>query len=98
MLRQGSEPKRQRADTPFTTTETPNVVLLRRAVYYAPSWHSWNLLPEAIALVVAIKGLGRYPEIQAMKAPGAAERFIVGTLASILWAAGCALVAVRLGV
>ena len=37
-----------------------------------------------IAVVVAIKGLGRYAEL---KAPGAAERFIIGTFASFLWAA-----------
>lgn len=36
--------------------------------------------PELIAIVVAIKGLGRYPELQ--QAGGASERFIVGTLAS----------------
>jgi hypothetical protein len=40
--------------------------------------------PEGIAVVVAIKGLGRYAEL---KAPGAAERFIIGTFASFLWAA-----------
>lgn len=36
--------------------------------------------PELIAVVVAIKGLGRYPELQ--QAGGASERFIIGTLAS----------------
>ncbi|MDN5571540.1 MAG: hypothetical protein L0G22_09865 [Propionibacteriaceae bacterium] len=36
--------------------------------------------PELIAIVVAVKGLGRYPELQ--QAGGASERFIVGTLAS----------------
>lgn len=38
--------------------------------------------PELIALVVAIKGLGRYPELR--QAGGASERFIVGTLASFI--------------
>lgn len=38
----------------------------------------------AIALVVAIKGLGRYPELR--ENPGASERFVIGTLASMLWA------------
>jgi hypothetical protein len=33
-----------------------------------------------------VKGLGRYAEL---KAPAAAERFIIGTLASLLWAAAC---------
>ena len=43
--------------------------------------------PEGTAVVLAVKGLGRYPEL---RAPAAAERFIIGTLASVLWAAGCA--------
>lgn len=38
----------------------------------------------AIAYVVAIKGLGRYPELK--ETPAASERFIIGTLASLLWA------------
>ncbi|MDK1360332.1 hypothetical protein QNO00_08640 [Arthrobacter sp. zg-Y1219] len=44
--------------------------------------------PVAIAYVVAIKGLGRYAELK--DTPAAAERFIIGTLASMLWAAGVA--------
>jgi hypothetical protein len=49
--------------------------------------------PEGIAVALAIKALGRYPEL---KSPGgaAAERFIIGTFTSVLWAAGCAGVAV----
>lgn len=47
--------------------------------------------PVAIAYVVAIKGLGRYPELK--QAPEASERFIIGTLASMLWAAAVAAVA-----
>lgn len=39
--------------------------------------------PEAIAVVVAVKGIGRFSELAA---PEARERFIVGTLASLLWA------------
>ena len=49
--------------------------------------------PVAIAYVVAIKGLGRYAELK--ETPAAAERFIIGTLTSMLWAVGVA-VAVRL--
>ena len=41
--------------------------------------------PAAIAVVIAIKGLGRFPEISS--AHGAAERFIIGTLTSCLWGA-----------
>lgn len=47
--------------------------------------------PVAIAYVVAIKGLGRYAELK--ETPAAAERFIIGTLTSMLWGAGTAIVA-----
>lgn len=40
--------------------------------------------PAGIPVVLAVKGLGRYPELQI----GNAERFIIGTFASLLWAAG----------
>jgi len=43
--------------------------------------------PSAIAVVVAIKGLGRYPELK--DNPAASERFVIGTLASFLWGAVC---------
>ncbi len=43
--------------------------------------------PEGLAIALAIKGLGRYPEL---RDPAAAERFIIGTFASVLWACGCA--------
>jgi hypothetical protein len=43
--------------------------------------------PEGVAIALAVKGLGRYPEL---RAPGAAERFIIGTFASVLWASACA--------
>jgi hypothetical protein len=39
--------------------------------------------PEAIAVVVAIKGIGRFSELAEADAR---ERFIIGTLASLLWA------------
>ncbi|UZN05173.1 hypothetical protein [Cellulomonas sp. S1-8] len=51
-------------------------------------------VPEAVAVVVAVKGLGRYPELR--ENPGASERFVIGTLASLLWSAVCGLVALRL--
>jgi len=44
--------------------------------------------PVAIAYVVAIKGLGRFAELK--ETPVAGERFIIGTLSSMLWAAGVA--------
>lgn len=40
--------------------------------------------PAAIAVVVAVKGLGRFPELR--EHPGASERFVIGTLASMIWA------------
>lgn len=46
--------------------------------------------PEGLALILAVKGLGRYPELRSADEPGTAERFIIGTFASCLWAAACA--------
>ncbi len=46
--------------------------------------------PEGVAIVLAIKGLGRYAELQTRAGTGAAERFIIGTFTSVLWAAACA--------
>jgi hypothetical protein len=40
-----------------------------------------------MAVVLAVKGVGRYPEL---RHPGATERFIIGTLTSVLWAAAAA--------
>lgn len=39
--------------------------------------------PEGIAIVLAVKGLARYPEL---REPHASEQFIIGTFASVLWA------------
>lgn len=41
--------------------------------------------PTGIAVVVAIKGLGRFPELR--EHPAASERFVIGTLASLVFAA-----------
>jgi hypothetical protein len=57
---------------------------LERLVVVAALGLNW---PEAIAVVLAVKGLGRYPEL---REPGAAEQFIIGTLASVVWAAAVA--------
>ena len=40
----------------------------------------------AVAIVVAVKGLGRFSELENA---AARERFIIGTLVSIVWAAAC---------
>ncbi|CAD5996987.1 hypothetical protein [Agreia sp. COWG] len=45
--------------------------------------------PEAVAVVIAIKGVGRFSELAASEAK---ERFIIGTLASFVWASACALI------
>lgn len=41
--------------------------------------------PEGLAVILAVKSLARYPEL---RAPHASEQFIMGTFASVLWAAG----------
>jgi hypothetical protein len=57
--------------------------------------------PEGIAVVLGLKGLGRYSELKSdgpstgrEPAPpvqgGVAERFIIGTFCSVLWAVACA--------
>lgn len=54
--------------------------------------------PEGLALVLALKGVGRYPELREANAAArrvggsadAPEEFIIGTLASTLWAAAAA--------
>ena len=43
--------------------------------------------PGAIAVIVAVKGLGRFSELENASAR---ERFIIGTLVSLTWAACCA--------
>lgn len=45
--------------------------------------------PGGIAVVVAVKGLGRYPELR--EHPDVSERFVIGTFASMLWATGIGL-------
>jgi len=47
-----------------------------------------------LAVVLAVKGLGRYPELRSQEDTGVAERFIIGTFTSVLWACGCAAVVV----
>ncbi len=62
---------------------------LERAAISATLLAGW---PEGVALVLAVKGVGRYPELRG-SAPGetdASEAFIIGTLVSVLWAAAAA--------
>lgn len=65
---------------------------LERIAVFAALAAGW---PEGLAITLALKGLGRYPELRAAEdgvRTGAAERFIIGTFTSVLWAAGCAAV------
>ena len=54
--------------------------LLERIAVTTTLFMGW---PEGIAVVLGVKGLGRYKELGK---EGAAERFILGTFASVLWA------------
>jgi F0F1-type ATP synthase membrane subunit c/vacuolar-type H+-ATPase subunit K len=66
---------------------------LERTAVYAALVSGW---PEGIAIVLAIKGLARYPELRSPDQPASvtpqavAERFIIGTFSSVLWAVTCA--------
>ncbi|HEY4226235.1 MAG TPA: hypothetical protein VGM70_10520 [Pseudolysinimonas sp.] len=50
--------------------------------------------PEVIAAVIAVKGLGRFSELDSAEAR---ERFIIGTLTSMIWAAVCAAIVILPG-
>ena len=65
--------------------------VLERAAIAGALLADW---PEGLAVVLAVKGLGRYNELRTT--PAAAERFIIGSLASGIWAAACVGVAVLL--
>jgi hypothetical protein len=89
-----------RRETPAESLDRAGSVLrggtwigaLERAAIFASLVAGW---PEGLAVVLAVKGLGRYPELRAAEdgvRTGAAERFIIGTFASVLWACGCAAV------
>lgn len=66
---------------------------LERLAIFASMVAGW---PEGVAIVLAIKGLARYPELRAPDQPASvtpqavAERFIIGTFTSVLWSIACA--------
>jgi hypothetical protein len=64
---------------------------LERLAVYAALVVGWA---PGLAIVLAVKGLGRYPELRNGEDTGVAERFIIGTFTSVLWAAACAGLAV----
>ncbi|NLF03753.1 MAG: hypothetical protein GX593_01895 [Actinomycetales bacterium] len=47
-----------------------------------------------IAVVVAVKGLGRFPQLR--DDPAASERFVIGSLVSLLWSAAVGFAALAL--
>jgi hypothetical protein len=70
--------------------------VFERSAVFAALVAGW---PEGLAVVLALKGLGRYSELKAgapsvsgdaLPNSGVAERFIIGTFASVLWASACA--------
>jgi F0F1-type ATP synthase membrane subunit c/vacuolar-type H+-ATPase subunit K len=63
---------------------------LERLAVYAALVAGWG---PGLAIVLAVKGLGRYPELRNQEDTGAAERFIIGTFTSVLWAVACAALA-----
>lgn len=66
---------------------------LERIAIYAALVGGWK---EATAMVLALKALGRYPELRNDNCSAVAERFIIGTFVSVLWACACALLAIWL--
>lgn len=105
LARAVEEPKELPAPTPQDGTEPGTEAALRQAAPDVPGVLRGGLVigilertavalaillnePIAIAYVVAIKGLGRYAELK--ETPAAAERFIIGTLTSLLWACAVA--------
>jgi hypothetical protein len=60
---------------------------LERLGVYAALVAGWA---PGLAVVLAVKGLGRYPELRNQEDTGVAERFIIGTFTSVLWAVACA--------
>jgi len=95
ILRRASSSTMPRVREPGRPDPTPPEDLLRggawigvleRIAVTATLIAGW---PEGLAVVLAVKGLARYPELRSPGA-GASERFIIGTFTSVLWAAGCA--------
>ncbi len=82
------------ADKPAAARARPTVLrggawigALERLALFGTLLAGW---PEGIAAIVAVKAFARYPELKTGQASGAIERFIIGTFASLGWAALCA--------
>jgi hypothetical protein len=89
--RRGVPATQPSAETPHTLTDGEVlrggawIGSLERAGIFATLVAGW---PEGVAIVLAVKGVGRYQELSGNS--DAAERFIIGTFASVLWACACA--------
>lgn len=59
---------------------------LERLALFGTLFAGW---PEGIVAIVALKAFARYPELKLGQASGAVERFIIGSFASLSWAALC---------
>ncbi|MBY6366168.1 hypothetical protein [Rhodococcoides corynebacterioides] len=79
------------ADDPDTVLRGGLVIgALERTAVVASILAGW---PEGIAVVLAVKGLARYPELRRAQS---SEYFIIGTFTSVLWAAAAGGVGVAL--
>ncbi|WP_207782017.1 hypothetical protein [Phytoactinopolyspora limicola] len=74
-----SAPRLQTVSDPDTLRGGAAIGALERVAVTITLLAGW---PEGLALILAVKGFGRYPEL---RKPAAPERFIIGTFASILW-------------
>ncbi|WP_037181310.1 hypothetical protein [Rhodococcoides fascians] len=77
-------------DSPGPLHGGRTIGILERTAVAASILSGW---PEGIAIVLAVKGLARYPELRASEpsaqspaATSASEQFIIGTFASVMWA------------
>jgi hypothetical protein len=83
------------ASSPSTTARVQRTILrggawigaMERLAMLATILANW---PEGILGVVTIKAFARYPELKTSQGSGATERFIIGSFASLGWAAACA--------
>lgn len=101
LARRGGTPDPDGSGGPLHGGRTIGV--LERTAVAASILAGW---PEGIAIVLAVKGLARYPELRESEnaptttpaASSASEQFIIGTFTSVLWAAavcGVGLLVVR---
>lgn len=99
VFRKADPPPAADGSAPSTPAEAPGIQaaastlqggrwigMLERLAVYASILAGFS---GGIAVVLAVKGLARYPELKA-DTTGAAERFIIGTFTSVLFASACA--------